>query len=78
MFSFKAVIVLLGYHVHKETWSNAKMNEKVKVELKAYPKLHASFLFYCTFCCFFVLNPWLCIRALACVLSLFKKVLVAL
>ena len=43
MFSFKAVIVLLGYHVHKETWSNAKMNEKVKVELKAYPKLHASF-----------------------------------
>ena len=35
MFSFKEIIVSRGYHVYKEaSWFNAKINEKVKVELK--------------------------------------------
>ena len=35
MFSLKAIIAPREYHVYKETaWSNAKMNEKVKVELE--------------------------------------------
>ena len=35
IFSFKAIIASRGYHVYKETsWSNAKLNDKVKVELE--------------------------------------------
>ena len=35
MFSFKAIIASLGYHVYKErSWSNAKLNDEVKVELE--------------------------------------------
>ena len=35
MFYFKAIIASRGYHVYKETsWSNAKINEEVKVELE--------------------------------------------
>ena len=35
MFSFKAIIASRGNHVYKETsWSNAKLNEEVKVELE--------------------------------------------
>ena len=35
MFSFKAIIASSGYHVDKEmSWSNAKINCKVKVELE--------------------------------------------
>ena len=31
--NFQATIVSLGYHVYKETtWSNAKVNEKVKID----------------------------------------------
>ena len=34
-FYFKAIIASRGYHVYKETsWSNAKINEEVKVELE--------------------------------------------
>ena len=34
-FSFKAIIASRGYHVYKETsWSNAKLNDEVKVELE--------------------------------------------
>ena len=35
IFSFKAIIASRGYHVYKETsWSNAKLNIEVKVELE--------------------------------------------
>ena len=35
MLSFKAIIASSGYHVYKEmSWSNAKINRKVKVELE--------------------------------------------
>ena len=35
MYNFKAIIASRGYHVYKETsWSNAKINEEVKVELE--------------------------------------------
>ena len=35
MFSCKAIISARGYHVYDETsWSNAKLNDKVKVELE--------------------------------------------
>ena len=35
MFSFKAIIALHRYPVYKETsWSNAKLNDEVKVELE--------------------------------------------
>ena len=35
MFYFKAIIASRGYHVYEETsWSNAKINEDVKVELE--------------------------------------------
>ena len=35
IFYFKAIIASRGYHVYKETsWSNAKINEEVKVELE--------------------------------------------
>ena len=35
MYSFKAIIASRGYHVYKETsWSKAKLNEEVKVELE--------------------------------------------
>ena len=35
MLSFKATISSRGYHAYKETsWSNAKLNNKVKVELE--------------------------------------------
>ena len=35
MFSCKAIISARGYHVCDETsWSNAKLNDKVKVELE--------------------------------------------
>ena len=34
-YNFQATIALRGYHVYKEaTWSNAKVNEKVKSEIK--------------------------------------------
>ena len=34
-YNFQATIVLRGYHVYKQTtWSNAKVNEKVKIEIK--------------------------------------------
>ena len=39
MFYFKAIIASRGYHVYKETsWSNAKINEEVKVELETNTK----------------------------------------
>ena len=38
MFSFKAISALRGYHVYKETWRNAKMNEEVKVKLETHTK----------------------------------------
>ena len=35
MLSFKAIIASRGYHVYKETsWSNAKLDGEVKVELE--------------------------------------------
>ena len=35
MFSIKAIIASRGYYVYKETsWSNAKLNDGVKVELE--------------------------------------------
>ena len=35
MFSFKAIIASRGNHVYEETsWSNAKSNDEVKVELE--------------------------------------------
>ena len=35
IYNFKAIIASRGYHVYKETsWSNAKTNEEVKVELE--------------------------------------------
>ena len=35
MFSFKAIITSREYHVYQETsWSNAKLNDGVKVELE--------------------------------------------
>ena len=34
IFCFQAIIASSGYHVYKETsWTNAKINEEVKVEL---------------------------------------------
>ena len=34
-YNFQATIVSRGYHVYKETtWSNAKVNEKVKIEIE--------------------------------------------
>ena len=34
-FSFQATIASRGYHVYKDTlWSNAKVNEKVKIEIE--------------------------------------------
>ena len=38
MFSFKTIIASRVYFVYKETWSNAKLNEEVKVELETYAK----------------------------------------
>ena len=36
MLYFKAIIASRGYHVYKEiSWSNAKIDEEVKVELEA-------------------------------------------
>ena len=33
-YNFQATIASRGYHVYKETtWSNAKVNEKVKIEI---------------------------------------------
>ena len=38
MFSFKAIIASRGYHVYKDiSWSNAKLNDEVKVELDRIP-----------------------------------------
>ena len=35
-YNFQATIASRGYHVYKGTiWSNAKVNEKVKIEIKA-------------------------------------------
>ena len=35
MFYFEAIITSRGYHVYQETsWSNAKLNDGVKVELE--------------------------------------------
>ena len=35
MFAFKAIIASRGYHVYKErSWSNAKFDDKVKVEFE--------------------------------------------
>ena len=34
-YNFEATIASRGYHVYKETtWSNAKVNEKVKIEIE--------------------------------------------
>ena len=34
-YNFQATIASRGYHVYKETtWSNAKVNEKVKIEIE--------------------------------------------
>ena len=34
-YNFQATIASRGYHVQKETtWSNAKVNEKVKIEIE--------------------------------------------
>ena len=34
-YNFEATIVSRGYHLYKETtWSNAKVNEKVKTEIE--------------------------------------------
>ena len=39
MFSFKVILALLRYHAYKETsWSNAKLNNEVKMKLGMYPK----------------------------------------
>ena len=38
MFSFKTIIASRVYFVYKETWSNAKLNEEVRVELETYAK----------------------------------------
>ena len=46
MFSFKAIIDSRGYHVYKErSWSNAKMNKEVKVELKANVKSLPTYIY---------------------------------
>ena len=35
-YNFQATIASRGYHVYKETtWSNAKVNEKVKIEIES-------------------------------------------
>ena len=48
MFSFKAIIASRGYHVYKETsWSNAKLNDEVKVELETDAKSLSTDLYEC-------------------------------
>ena len=48
MFSVKAIIALRGYHVYKESsWSNAKLNDEVKVELQMDAKSLSTDLYVC-------------------------------
>ena len=48
IFSFKAIIASRGYHVYKETsWSNAKVNDKVKGELETGAKSLSTDPFAC-------------------------------
>ena len=48
MFSFKAIIASRGYYVYKETsWSNAKLNNEVKVELETDAKSLSTALYAC-------------------------------
>ena len=47
-FFFKAIIASCGYHVYKEdSWSSAKMNEEVKVELETDVKSFLTDLYAC-------------------------------
>ena len=49
MFSFIAFIASCGCHVYKETsWSNAKLNDKVKVELETDAKSLSNNPYACT------------------------------
>ena len=48
MFSFKAIIASRGYYVYKKTsWSNAKLNDEVKVELEMDAKSFSTALYAC-------------------------------
>ena len=48
-YNFQATIASRGYHVYKETtWSNAKVNEKVKIEIKTNQRSIAIDPYACT------------------------------
>ena len=47
-YNFQATIASSGYHIHKETtWSNAKVNEKVKIEIETNQSSIAIDLYAC-------------------------------
>ena len=47
MFSYNVIIASRGYHVYKETWSNTKLNDVVKVKLETDAKSLSAYPYAC-------------------------------